>query len=223
MIFLWAFLATAAAVNVEELVGTWTTKSKQVFTGPDFYDPLNDRFFEPNLTGISYSFDGEGHYEEAFYRAIANPTDPSCPSGIMQWQHGTYTVSADGSMVLHPIASDGRQLLSQPCVQDTAFYTRYNNTEKFKGFSVSVDAYNHVQRLDLQQSTGEIMHPMYLAYRPPKMLPTNTLNPIPTSKKKRELSSGLHVVIKEELINPDRWWWFGVLATSLGGAAFFFS
>lgn len=69
------------------------------------------------------------------------------------------------------------------------------------------------------------MHPMFLAYRPPKMLPTNTLNPMPTgSSKKRDLSGqDLHLVIKEELINPDRWWWFGVLATSLGGAAFFFS
>lgn len=63
------------------------------------------------------------------------------------------------------------------------------------------------------------------------MLPTNTLNPMPTAdskekskSKKRDLSSpDLHLVIKEELINPDRWWWFGVLATSLGGAAFFFS
>lgn len=37
-----------------------------------FYDPLNDRLLEPNLTGISYSFDANGHYEEAYYRALAN-------------------------------------------------------------------------------------------------------------------------------------------------------
>ncbi|CAI7596865.1 unnamed protein product [Penicillium pancosmium] len=232
MIFLWALLVcTAAALNAEELVGTWTTKSKQVITGPGFYDPINDKFLEPNLTGISYSFDGKGHYEQAFYRAVANPTDPSCPSGIMQFQHGSYSVSADGSMKLHPIASDGRQLLSEPCLKNTASYTRYNNTESFKSFSVSLDAYHQVPRLDLTQSSGTIMHPMFLAYRPPKMLPTNTLNPMPTAdskdkskSKKRDLSSpDLHLVIKEELINPDRWWWFGVLATSLGGAAFFFS
>lgn len=69
------------------------------------------------------------------------------------------------------------------------------------------------------------MHPMYLAYRPPKMLPTTTLNPVPTgSRRKRDMSaSGVHPVIKEELMNPDRWWWFGVMMTSLGGVAFFFS
>ena len=30
--------------------------------------------FEPNLTGISYSFTGNGWYEEAYYRAIPNRT-----------------------------------------------------------------------------------------------------------------------------------------------------
>ena len=28
--------------------------------------------FEPNLTGISYSFTDDGYYEEAYYRAISN-------------------------------------------------------------------------------------------------------------------------------------------------------
>jgi hypothetical protein len=67
---------------------------------------------------------------------------------------------------------------------------------------------------------------MFLAYRPPKMLPTTTLNPTPTgSKRKRDLSSksGLHLISREELINPKRWWWLGVLMTSLGGAAVFYS
>lgn len=35
MIWNWALLATlSAAINVEELVGTWTTKSREVITGP---------------------------------------------------------------------------------------------------------------------------------------------------------------------------------------------
>ena len=37
-----------------------------------FYDPVNERMFEPDLTGFSYSFTDDGHYEEAYYRAIAN-------------------------------------------------------------------------------------------------------------------------------------------------------
>lgn len=58
--------------------------------------------------------------------------DPSCPSGIMQWQHGSYELLANGSLILTPIAIDGRQLLSEPCRQGISSYTRYNNTEHFK-------------------------------------------------------------------------------------------
>lgn len=54
------------------LVGTWTTKSKAVFTGPGFYNPVTDKLTEPNHPGISYSFTEDGHYEEAYYRAISN-------------------------------------------------------------------------------------------------------------------------------------------------------
>lgn len=98
----------------------------------------------------------------------------------------------------------------------------------FQGFSVSIDRYHGVKRLDLTQADGQIMHPMYLAYNPPKMLPTNTLNPTPTgSRKRRDLTAApgatLNLVIKQEIMNPDRWWWLGVFMTSLGGMAFFFS
>lgn len=35
---------------------------------------MNEEFFEPERTGISYSFTADGHFEEAYYRAIANRT-----------------------------------------------------------------------------------------------------------------------------------------------------
>lgn len=54
------------------LVGTWTTKSKAVFTGPGFYNPVTDKLTEPSHPGISYSFTADGHYEQAYYRAISN-------------------------------------------------------------------------------------------------------------------------------------------------------
>jgi len=41
-----------------------------------FYDPVNEKFFEPTLTGISYSFTQDGYYEEALYRAAPNREDP---------------------------------------------------------------------------------------------------------------------------------------------------
>jgi len=87
---------------------------------------------EPSRPGISYSFTSDGFYEESYYRAISNPADPSCPGAIMQWQHGSYVIGSDGSLTMTPIAVDGRQLLSQPCQNSHAIYTRYNTTEKMK-------------------------------------------------------------------------------------------
>ena len=97
-----------------------------------FYDPVGDNLIEPSRPGISYSFTSDGYYEESYYRAISNPADPSCPGAIMQWQHGSYVIGSDGSLTMTPIAVDGRQLLSQPCQNSHAIYTRYNTTEKMK-------------------------------------------------------------------------------------------
>lgn len=140
---------SAAQTWPSDIVGTWTTKSNKTITGPvcpsscinilapvlimvylqSFYDPLNDEFIEPERTGISYSFTEDGHYEEAYYRAIANPQDPSCPSGIMQWQHGSWVMNANNSLSLTPIGVDGRQLMSEPCKYSKGVYTRYNQSE----------------------------------------------------------------------------------------------
>ncbi|KAI9930226.1 hypothetical protein ASPWEDRAFT_733041 [Aspergillus wentii DTO 134E9] len=229
--FFFGLLVTAVSgASVSDLVGTWTTKSRSVFTGPGFFDPAEDRLIEPSLTGISYSFTANGHYEEAHYRALANPQDPSCPKGIMQWQHGTYSVNSNGSVSLNPIAVDGRQLLSDPCAHSIGIYTRYNQSELFDSYTVSIDPYHGIKRLDLYAFDGSPMHPMYLAYKPPQILPTSTLNPIHDKKRKRQLGgeteksfSIKHLVTKEDLMNPDRWLWFGIVMTSLGGVAFFYS
>ena len=77
---------------------------------------------------------------------------------------------------------------------------------------------------------------MYLAYRPPQMLPTTTLNPTATAsaagksnKVKRGLSQGVPINWKasgkgsyaHETMNPDRWWWMGLTFTGVGGLLYF--
>lgn len=109
--------------------------------------------FEPPLTGFSYSFTDDGFYEVAYYRAGSNrmpyiiPQDlivksmrltqklaqqPKCPKGVIQWQHGKYHKASNGSLVLNPIAVDGRQLMSDPCSSGNSVYTRYQQQEIFK-------------------------------------------------------------------------------------------
>lgn len=122
--------ATTNALNAK-LVGTWTSKSAKVLTGPSFYNPINDSIIEPAHPGISYSFTADGFYEEAYYRTISNPAQPSCPKTVLQFQHGTVTENPDGSLLLVPIAVDGRQMMSDPCQFKNSIYTRYNQTETF--------------------------------------------------------------------------------------------
>jgi len=231
------FLASVVSAALDStLVGTWSTKSAQVLTGPGFYNPINDSFIEPGLTGISYSFTADGFYEEAYYRAVSNPTLPSCPQAILQFQHGTVVQNADGSLLLTPIAVDGRQLLSNPCQSATSTYSRYNQSETFQKFAVYKDPYHGVTRLDLYQFDGSPMNPMYLAYSPPVMLPTQTMNPTSssaaaTSKKKRSIVDGFDVPLNRDAkhikrtegrapLDANLIWWVGVGMTVFGGAAY---
>lgn len=136
----------------DALVGTWSTKSNAVFTGPGFYNPVTDKLTEPTHPGISYSFSEGGHYEEAYYRALANrelradleaqqhtltqtAQQPACPSAVLQWQHGTYTLEANGSLVLTPFTVDGRQVMSSPCSYGESVYTRYHEPELMKVYA----------------------------------------------------------------------------------------
>lgn len=200
----------------------------------DFYDPINDEFIEPEHTGISYSFTADGHFEEAFYRALSDPVKPQCPQGLMQWQHGQYFVNATGSLFTLPIKVDGRQLISNPCQGSNALFMRYNTSELFEKYSVSIDEYHNVQRLDLYQWDGTPMNPMYMVYTPPQILPTTTLNPLVTSTagsgatnkpKRRSLRNDAPLVWRTlqdnkqvvYRIDADRLWWIGLGMTGVGG------
>ena len=75
----------------------------------------------------------------------------------MQWQHGAYTLFRNGSLLLDPIAVDGRQLVSDPCKLDIGMYSRYNQSELFKVLSAhnfhscyiySADNYPVLRRFD---------------------------------------------------------------------------
>jgi hypothetical protein len=223
-------LAAAQSLPTTDLVGTWASKSNSTLTGPGFYDPVNEEFKEPDHTGISYSFTADGFYEEAYYRAVSNPTDPKCPKGIMQWQHGTFTKHENGSLTLVPIAVDGRQLYSDPCTYKNAVYTRYNTSEMFKWYEVIEDSYHNIPRLNLYKHDGSPLQPLYLAMSPPQMLPTSTLNPLvtataeastPARVRRGELPHKVLAKRSPEMKSADTWWWFGVFMTAGGGVMYF--
>lgn len=216
--------------NMQELSGTWSSKSNTVFTGPGFYDPVDELLIEPDLPGILYSFTEDGHYEEALYRVTANPRDHSCPSAVLIFQHGTYELLTNGSLILTPIAVDGRQLLSAPCTDDSkSVYSRYNQPTWFEKYQVYVDPYHGRWTLQIYQFDGSKMQPLYLAYRPPNMLPTSALNP---TDKASETGTSLRKRARRSLENQYRtsatrvtsketWWWTAVGVLGVGSFVLF--
>lgn len=166
------------ASDSSSLAGTWSSKSNQVFTGPGFYDPVDELLIEPSLPGLSYSFTEDGYFEQATYQVTANPKNPACPTAVLTFQHGQYQLLDNGTLILNPITVDGRQLVSDPCNdKGVSSYNRYNQTETFKSFYVQIDDYHGIWKLQLYSFDGSLVQPLYLAYRPPLMLPTATLNP----------------------------------------------
>jgi hypothetical protein len=108
--------------------------------------------------------------------------------------------------------------------------TALSLTPRPQKYQVSVDAYHKIQRLDLYQADGAPLMPLYLAYSPPKMLPTTTLNPLVTATakagktKRGDLPLNHEVLFKRSpgKVRADQWWWFGVFMTAGGGVMYYF-
>ncbi|RDI77255.1 hypothetical protein Vi05172_g12767 [Venturia inaequalis] len=218
-------IASLALAQSDSIVGTWSTKSNSTFTGPGFYDVAKDAMIEPAHPGISYSFTDDGFFEEAYFRAIANPVDPACPKGIMQWQHGKYQKLDNGSLVLTPIAEDGRQLSSDPCNYDSSIYSKYKHPEVFKRYEQLLDPYHNIPRLNLYRFDGSPIPAMYLAYRPPQMVPTTALHPAATASTKSGAKERLKRALEQHIEGPEavgtwidtqRLWCFGLGVGTMG-------
>lgn len=178
-------------------------------------------------------------------------------------------MNADLSLQLNPFSVDGRQLQSDPCKSDRGIYTRYNQSEKMavcapylsalpphsffkpgiilteqQKWQVYIDPYTKMTRLDLYQFDGTPMNPLFLAYSPPQMLPTITMNPTaaaaaPTAGAKAKRGEktqydiplninaqhikrdgrglGKHAL---ERVDVNMVWWVGVGMCVFGGAAY---
>ncbi|SCU83106.1 LAMI_0C02014g1_1 [Lachancea mirantina] len=239
----------SAADDGSSLYGTWSSKSNQVFTGPGFYDPVDELLIEPSLPGISYSFTKDGWFEEATYQVSGNPRQPNCPKAAVTFQHGNFEISDNGTLTLNPIQVDGRQIFSDPCNDDgVSLYQRYNQTEVFKSFEVHFNDYYGKNMLQLYQQDGSPMQPLYLAYQPPQMLPTETLNPTAaddskatatgssasasaTGNKKRSLRSAVKrslenkhrtnaVKSENRFFNANFYWWVSAGLIGVGSLVF---
>jgi len=166
----------AFASNANTLVGTWVSQSQGVITGPSFANPLNFSFAYGNNTGVSYSFTSDFHFEEAWYKFSGNGSNPNCVKGVIQWQHGTYQPLANGTLLLEPIASDGRQQVQDTCAAVSNIIQQFNVSERMQTWEIRTDPVLGPELLlyafDLQPE-----QPLYMYANPPIMLPLEQLTP----------------------------------------------
>ena len=122
----------------------------------------------------SFHSTDDGHFEQAEYRFASNASDPHCITGVMTFQHGTYSILSNGSLICTPFAEDGRQQVQDPCAAVSNQINTYNATILFLQWRIFplADGSNH---LNLYEFDGTPVAPMKLVASPPNMLPPTTL------------------------------------------------
>lgn len=101
-------------------------------------------------------------------------TDPRCIQGVIQWQHGTYEIVSNGSLVLSPYAEDGRQQVQDPCAAESNVLRQFNQTTLFQSWRIFRDLQGR-NKLHLFRFDGAPFPPMFQVYATPQMLPTRRL------------------------------------------------
>ncbi|WVN84947.1 uncharacterized protein L203_100084 [Cryptococcus depauperatus CBS 7841] len=170
----------SAANNLTDLEGTWTSNTA-VSTGGDICNPAEMKFNYPKSSGISYSFTNNGFFEEVRYQYNSNATNPSCIQAYISWQHGTYSLNDNGSISLFPFSSDGRIQVQDPCAATTNVITYYNNQVLFSDWGITVDPSTGQYILQLNRFDGAKLARMFLAAKPPNMLPTQYITGVNAS------------------------------------------
>jgi len=172
----------AAQSNLTSLAGTWSSGSGAVVTGPGFADPMNNNrpFIYPSNTGIAYSFTDDGYFETAWYRFQANASKPACPTAMLYWQHGTYTVNSNGSLSMNPapFREDGRIQTENPCTPQTAVLAEYAEFEMWDRWEIKIDSHHEAYSLQAVRADLGKLPRLFLTVRPPTMLPTTSLTAV---------------------------------------------
>jgi len=159
--------------NATSIVGTWSSGSRAVQTGPGFTNPANMTFTYPRTTGVSYSFSQDGFYEIARYRFFGNGSHPTCITGVIGWVHGKYELLINGSIVLRPFG-DGYQQIQDPCAAVSNFIEPYNMTEFYRNWRIFQDPTDGY-KLHLFGFDGAPLAPQFQISTTPTMLPTRLL------------------------------------------------
>jgi len=181
-----------SAHNATPIIGTWSSGSQHVVTGPGFANPAQETFNYPNTTGVGYSFSDDGWYEIARYRFASNASEPNCIIGTVVWAHGNYELVPNGSIILTPVG-DGYQQVQAPCAATSNFIQNYNFTELFLSWQIFMDT-TFGPKLHLFQFDGSPVAPLFRLSDEPNMLPKRPL---------RNVTAGVVTTTSDGLISTE--------------------
>lgn len=105
---------------------------------------------------------------------VSNGSQPNCIKGTVLWQHGSWELLGNGSIVLNPISSDGRLQVQDPCAAQSNLLFQFNTTILISSWRVFSDP-KRGPKLQMYQYDGAPYSLMFLVAQPPMMLPTETL------------------------------------------------
>lgn len=159
--------------NATSIIGTWSSGSQAVVTGPGFANPAALTFTYPPTTGVSYSFSSDGWYEIARYRFNGNGSQPTCITGVIGWTHGQYSLNPNGSITMTP-AGDGFQQVQDPCAAVSNFVEETNIPEFYTSWRIFMDA-TAGPKLHLFNFDGSPVSPQFQVTPEPNMLPKQRL------------------------------------------------
>ncbi|GAA6062418.1 hypothetical protein JCM10212_006053 [Sporobolomyces blumeae] len=163
-----------AAPSVSDLVGTWSTGSGAVLTGPAFGIPYNNSFASPAVAGYSFSFTEDGYFEQAQFTWNSNATHHNCIEAVEIWQHGNYTLHSNGSITTDPTVfpGDGRIKVQNACAATTTQIYYYSEPALYLNYQVA--DWRGKDMLRFAQFDGQLMPRMFLVSRDPSqyMFPT---------------------------------------------------
>ncbi|KAK7464307.1 Reversal of tor2 lethality [Stygiomarasmius scandens] len=175
--------------NATNIVGTWSSGSRHVMTGPEFANPSNLSLNYPKSAGVSYSFTDDGWYEISRYRYDANGKDPNCITGHIFWVHGQYQMLSNGSLLMHP-NGDGFQHILNRCEANSLQILDYNETEIYNFWRIYTDPRDGF-KLHLFGFDNGTVAPQFQVSTTPQMLPKARLRTPPTQVLGKRDGAGL--------------------------------
>jgi len=114
---------------------------------------------------------------------------PTCITGVINWNHGNYTLNPNGSITLRP-RPDGFQQIQDPCAAISNFIEVMEAEETYTNWRIFLDA-SAGPKLHLFQYDGAPLPPMFQVSRTPIMLPKENLIPVEDGSQltRRDLSA----------------------------------